>query len=136
MKRTVIALCAAALAAPLSFAAAPAMAQGFSFEIGPGGPRVGFYTEGPYAYYRGHRGFRDRRAGWRYHRGYWFPPAAFIDPGYTGSIYRDRDYRRSYRGLSRAHVEWCYDRYRSYRASDNTFQPYNGPRRQCYSPYS
>ncbi|MCB1469417.1 MAG: BA14K family protein, partial [Rhizobiaceae bacterium] len=20
--------------------------------------------------------------------------------------------------------------------SDNTFQPYNGPRRQCYSPYS
>ncbi|MDQ2632323.1 MAG: BA14K family protein, partial [Pseudomonadota bacterium] len=35
-----------------------------------------------------------------------------------------------------AHVQWCYDRYRSYRASDNTFQPYNGPRRQCYSPYS
>ncbi|MFC6486905.1 BA14K family protein [Nitratireductor sp. GCM10026969] len=37
--------------------------------------------------------------------------------------------------LSRAHVGWCYDRYRSYRASDNTFQPYNGPRRQCVSPY-
>jgi len=35
-----------------------------------------------------------------------------------------------------AHVQWCYDRYRSYRASDNTFQPYNGPRQQCYSPYS
>ncbi|MGV3652562.1 MAG: BA14K family protein, partial [Devosia sp.] len=27
------------------------------------------------------------------------------------------------------------DRYRSYRASDNTFQPYNGPRQQCVSPY-
>ncbi|HEV7434516.1 MAG TPA: BA14K family protein, partial [Pseudorhizobium sp.] len=25
--------------------------------------------------------------------------------------------------------------YRSYRASDNTFQPYNGPRRSCRSPY-
>lgn len=37
--------------------------------------------------------------------------------------------------LSRAHVRWCYDRYRSYRASDNTFQPYHGPRKQCVSPY-
>lgn len=33
------------------------------------------------------------------------------------------------------HVRWCYARYRSYRASDNTFQPYSGFRRQCYSPY-
>jgi hypothetical protein len=43
--------------------------------------------------------------------------------------------RRSYRAASSAHVRWCYDRYRSYRAWDNTYQPYNGPRRQCYSPY-
>jgi hypothetical protein len=35
-----------------------------------------------------------------------------------------------------AHVQWCYGRYRSYRASDNTFQPYYGPRQQCYSRYS
>jgi hypothetical protein len=33
------------------------------------------------------------------------------------------------------HVDWCYNRYRSYRARDNTFQPYNGQRRQCRSPY-
>ena len=33
--------------------------------------------------------------------------------------------------LSSAHVQWCYNRYRSYRAWDNTFQPYNGPRQQC-----
>ncbi len=38
--------------------------------------------------------------------------------------------------LGGAHVRWCYNRYRSYRAYDNTFQPYNGPRRQCWSPYS
>lgn len=38
--------------------------------------------------------------------------------------------------LSSAHVRWCENRYRSYRAYDNTFQPYNGPRQQCYSPYS
>ncbi|MEP7456155.1 BA14K family protein [Phyllobacterium sp. SB3] len=30
-----------------------------------------------------------------------------------------------------SHVQNCYDRYRSYRASDNTYQPTNGPRRQC-----
>jgi hypothetical protein len=136
MRRTVIALCAAALAAPLGFTAAPALAQGFSLEIGPGGPRVGFYTEGPYAYYQGYRGFRDRRAGWRYYRGYYFPPDAFVDRRYTGSVYRDRDYRRSYRGVSRAHVEWCYDRYRSYRASDNTYAPRIGVRAECISPYS
>lgn len=46
--------------------------------------------------------------------------------------------RRHYRTqrLSSAHVQWCYDRYRSYRAWDNSFQPYGGPRQQCWSPYS
>jgi hypothetical protein len=34
------------------------------------------------------------------------------------------------------HTGWCYSRYKSYRASDNTYQPYNGPRRQCNSPYN
>ena len=34
-----------------------------------------------------------------------------------------------------SHVEWCANRYRSYRAYDNTYQPYNGPRRLCNSPY-
>ncbi|MEQ8449207.1 MAG: BA14K family protein [Nitratireductor sp.] len=46
-----------------------------------------------------------------------------------------RRYDRSY-GLSGAHIQWCFDRYRSYRVRDNTFQPYHGRRRQCVSPYS
>ena len=33
------------------------------------------------------------------------------------------------------HEDWCYDRYRSYRARDNTYQPYRGGRRYCRSPY-
>ncbi|MGH6763055.1 MAG: BA14K family protein [Phyllobacterium sp.] len=45
---------------------------------------------------------------------------------------RRREVRRSY---GNAHVQWCYNRYRSYRAYDNTFQPYGGPRQYCYSPY-
>ena len=135
MKRSMLTICAAAIAAPLAFAAAPAAAQGFTLEIGPGGPKLGFYTEGPRVYYNGYRGYRSRRAGYDYYRGYWFPEEAFVDRRHTHSTRRHerrRDHRHDY---SRAHVEWCYDRYRSYRAYDNTFQPYNGGRRQCYSPY-
>ncbi len=31
---------------------------------------------------------------------------------------------------------WCADRYRSYRVSDNTYQPYSGARRQCEPPFT
>ncbi|WP_426127638.1 BA14K family protein [Pararhizobium sp. PWRC1-1] len=31
---------------------------------------------------------------------------------------------------------WCAERYRSYRASDNTYQPYRGARRQCEPPFT
>lgn len=31
---------------------------------------------------------------------------------------------------------WCADRYRSYRVSDNTYQPYSGARRQCKPPFT
>ena len=50
-------------------------------------------------------------------------------------------YRRPVRVVERrissadAHVSWCQGRYRSYRAWDNSFQPYHGPRQQCRSPY-
>jgi hypothetical protein len=30
-----------------------------------------------------------------------------------------------------SHASYCASKYRSYRASDNTYQPNNGPRRQC-----
>ena len=60
----------------------------------------------------------------------------YYDGYYDEPIYRPRVIqRRVYRAGGR-HVEWCYDRYRSYRAWDNSFQPYHGPRQQCYSPYS
>lgn len=52
------------------------------------------------------------------------PPPVYVRPAYP-----------PYAGGS-AHVRWCYERYRSYRAWDNSWQPYHGPRRQCYSPYS
>lgn len=89
-------------------------------------------------WHNGHRGYRYKRH-WddRYYNGFWFPAGAFIAGAIVGGAIANSNNGGYYRGGGgSAHVEWCYDRYRSYRASDNTFQPYNGPRRQCYSPYS
>lgn len=36
-------------------------------------------------------------------------------------------------GFSQAHYQYCFSRYRSYHAQSNSFQPYHGPRRPCYS---
>ncbi|MCZ4092526.1 BA14K family protein [Sinorhizobium psoraleae] len=52
------------------------------------------------------------------------PPRYYAAPRY---------YRPAYGG--NAHTRWCFARYRSYRAYDNTFQPYYGPRQPCVSPY-
>ena len=92
------------------------------------------YRRGNSYYWRGHRGYRHPRPGYRRHGDFWFPLAAFATGAIIGgALANDRPPPRVYRGD--AHVRWCYERYRSYRAYDNTFQPYNGPRRQCISPY-
>ncbi|AWC23403.1 Lectin-like protein BA14k precursor [Aminobacter sp. MSH1] len=114
---------------------------------------------GCYARRDGWRGDRGRHGNWRGdrwrddwrwrnrpHRRHWrggtgiylnfgIPAYRYYEPRYYQPRYVQP--RRVYRGgLSSVHVRWCYDRYRSYRAWDNTFQPYNGPREQCWSPYS
>ena len=38
-------------------------------------------------------------------------------------------------GTANAHVNWCLSKYRSYHVPTDTFQPYNGPRKNCVSPY-
>lgn len=78
-------------------------------------------------YWRGHRGYRHWRHGYRRHGDFWFPLAAFATGAIiSGAIANDRP--PTYGG---SHEARCYARYRSYRAYDNTYQPYNGPRRQC-----
>ncbi|MCA0048734.1 BA14K family protein [Mesorhizobium sp. B283B1A] len=84
-------------------------------------------------YWNGHRGYREYRRGYRRHGDYWFPLAAFATGALITGAIANSENNRVYRG--NAHVQWCYDRYKSYRASDNTFQPYNGPRQECRSPY-
>lgn len=153
MKKILSTICAAAMgltaivstmtpagAAPVLF---PKLEAGASdvqqVRDGPGR----FYRRGNNYYYNGHRGYRHSRPGWRQYDGWWFPPAAFVAGAIIGGaiasqpapVYREPVpvYRQPRYGD--AHVEWCFDRYRSYRAYDNTFQPNNGPRKQCVSPY-
>lgn len=95
----------------------------------------GFERRGNRAYYRGHRGYREARRGYRQHNGYWFPPAAFIAGAIVGGAISQGAAPAPRARAGNAHVQWCFSNYRSYRAADNTFQPYNGPRRQCRSPY-
>ena len=78
---------------------------------------------------RGHRGYPHRRSGYRRHAdGWWYPQAAFFMGRTVERAHDQRNY-------SARHHNWCGNRYRSYRRSDGTFQPYNGSRRRCNSPY-
>lgn len=87
-------------------------------------------------YWRGHRGYRERRAGHRYHNGYWYPLAAFAAGAIIGGAIANQPRAVPRAGnINPQHYQWCQNRYRSYDSYSNTFQPYNGPRQQCLSPY-
>jgi hypothetical protein len=101
--------------------------------------RSQYQTNNRRGHWNGHRGQTHRRSGYRRHSdGMWYPLAAFGLGAIIGGVIANQPQPAPvYRGraMSNAHVQWCYGKYRSYRASDNTFQPYNGPRQRCYSPY-
>lgn len=102
------------------------------------GPRPGWngnHRPRP-GYWNGHRGYNHYRHGYRRHNdGWWYPLAAFGAGAIIGGAITNQPAPQPVYRYSNNHVQWCYNRYKSYRASDNTFQPYNGPRRQCNSPY-
>ncbi|MFI0848674.1 BA14K family protein [Mesorhizobium sp. IMUNJ 23232] len=35
-----------------------------------------------------------------------------------------------------AHVQWCSERYRSYRPGNNSYRSYSGSQRECVSPFT
>lgn len=100
------------------------------------GPRGGVWRGGVWRgnnfYWHGRRGYRHFRPGYRYYNGWWFPSAAFVGGAIVGGALAAPN---TYYMGGNSHAQWCYNRYRSYRSSDNTFQPYNGPRQQCISPF-
>ncbi|NBB51106.1 BA14K family protein [Rhizobium sp. CRIBSB] len=81
------------------------------------------------------KGYRVYRPGYVYHQGQWFSSRSL-----RAGVIIDRPIPRRqvvhYRGgINPKHHSWCADRYRSYHWRSNTFQPYHGPRQQCYSPF-
>ncbi|MGB3243957.1 MAG: BA14K family protein [Sulfitobacter sp.] len=95
-------------------------------------------------YRHGHRGYSAYRPGYRRDNdGWWYPLAAFA----LGAVILNEQNRNnsstpSYSnwnhipaGNMNAHDNWCDQKYRSYDRSSKTFQPYNGPRKYCNSPY-
>ena len=106
------------------------------------GPRLDSRRYWRYRDYGPRRYYRDSYYRDRYYRRHRDPNVGAIIGGLAagaiigGALAQPRYVTpRRYVG-GNAHVNWCYSRYRSYRAYDNTYQPYGGPRRQCYSPYS
>jgi hypothetical protein len=72
---------------------------------------------------------------------WWWPGVAGVGIGLglgllnNAPYYYNQPVYRVAPGVNSAHTVWCERRYRSYQAWNNTFQPYNGPRRECVSPY-
>lgn len=54
---------------------------------------------------------------------------------YPYSLFTEKKRPREDDQSARAHIAWCSDHYRTYRRSDNSFQPQRGEREECRSPY-
>jgi hypothetical protein len=107
--------------------------QVVSSAVVPAAYKGGMYRRGNNYYFNGYRGYHQHRHGYREYNGVWFPLAAFGAGAILGGALAAPPPPPA--GGGNAHVDWCYAHYRSYRAYDNTYQPLNGPRRPCYSPY-
>ena len=83
--------------------------------------------------YRLH-GHRLHRPGYVYHNGLWFSPRS-IRASVVIAAPPPRRHAVHYGAINPRHYSWCAERYRSYHWRSNSFQPYHGPRQQCYSPY-
>jgi len=76
--------------------------------------------------------FQNRPAHRRYYDNYFDVPT----PRYSGQrTYGGNSSGASRLGAADNHADWCIARYRSYRASDNSFQPLSGARKTCISPF-
>jgi len=118
---------------------------------GGGGSRVWKRSGGGGNWNRHGRGDWGGHGGnWNRHRGnhngghnnWWVPGLAGAGIGLGIGLLNNAPYYNQpvYRAApvvsgGSAHVAWCEQRYRSYDVQSNTFQPYDGPRRECNSPY-
>lgn len=94
----------------------------------PGGDPVDSLRGGP-RYFRGVLGSRNYRDGYfRGSDGYWYPRSTFS----TGEMLGDVTVGPGAPIYGMTTEQWCANRYRSYRLTDNTYLPRTGgPRVQC-----
>lgn len=93
--------------------------------------------------WNGFKGYRHHRTGYKKHTdGWWYPEAAFEPGAHADSttIKLKKTSQKSKKEeekpwLIKAHVDYCTAKYKSYTSSDNSYQPYDGPRKQCVSRY-
>lgn len=105
--------------------------------------RHGYYRDRDYRDYNRSGYYRDRYYRDRYRRHYDHDDndvgaviGGLAAGAIIGGLLSQPRYYNGPRAVSgNAHQRWCYARYRSYRAWDNSYQPYGGPRRQCSSHY-
>jgi hypothetical protein len=81
------------------------------------------------------------RAGHRHHyRGHyyaspWWLAAPAIGLGLGLAITPQYGHSYGYSGGRTAHVQWCYNRFRSYNAATDSYLGYDGRYHRCNSPY-
>ena len=125
MKKHVSLLCAAALATQVfAMSAAPSVAAPVraapvvSTDNGVAVTEVQFRRRGPVV----------RRGGG--------PAGAVVGGLIAGAIIGGAIANAPRAYADNPHTRWCLNRYRSYDPRTDTFQPYNGPRQYCISPYN
>lgn len=106
--------------------------------------------------YNGYKGYRHHRFGYQRHSdGWWYPKAAFnnIPSKPPHALSHNKQVNAPYQplpktfkqpphepnpsrnALSQRHIRWCSERYRTYRAQDNSFAIKKNIRRSCISPF-
>jgi BA14K-like protein len=85
-------------------------------------------------FYDDDEGFRPRHYRPRHHQNGFSLEFQFGQPRYYYQPHHPRP--RPVIRLTQAHVQWCYDRYRTYDHRSNSFVIRHGQRAYCVSPYS
>lgn len=94
------------------------------------GKRCNHYNDNCRHHYRGH-----------YYENPWWNVPMIIGDGIGPNNYYDNDDEYDYGddydggGLSRRHVRYCLNKYRSYNPRNNTWMARGGQMKRCYSPY-
>ncbi|MBB5073719.1 hypothetical protein HNQ69_000845 [Bartonella callosciuri] len=97
----------------------------------------------------GFKGYHNYRPGYRKYRdNWWYPKAAFVTLPHLNTkraslkVVSDAkkvlflsSLEKMETWMLKQHIEACRARYRSYNKNDNSYQPFHGPRKQCFSRF-